>query len=146
MCRDAIRLVSEQILTILIAHARGTKPVTKRVSKIMDPNLWQLRLVPREFPSPVQNALRRPAPTGEDELGVFAPLFVISPKVAIAAATRSGKPVPGTAARAMLLQVSGPGERFQVILDRVSVGAGRFRCFGNGDAPALATQFKNPDR
>ena len=38
------------------------------------------------------------------------------------------------------------GERFQVILDRVSVGAGCFRCFGNGDPPALTAQWASPDR
>jgi hypothetical protein len=45
----------------------------------------------------------------------------------------------------VLLQVSGAGERSKMILDRVSVGAGCFRCFGNGDAPTLAAEFENPD-
>jgi hypothetical protein len=40
---------------------------------------------------------------GEDEFQVSALFFIISPKDVIAGATRSGKPVPGTAARAMLL-------------------------------------------
>jgi hypothetical protein len=37
----------------------------------------------------------------------------------------------------------GTGERFEMILDRVPVCTDRFNCFGDGDTPALAAQFKN---
>ena len=48
-------------------------------------------------------------------------------------------------ARAMLLQMPGACECFKMILDRVSVGAGCFCCFGDGHAPALAAEFENLD-
>ena len=48
----------------------------ERVPKIVNSNHLQPGSFPCELPSPIVNALRRVATIGEDELGVFTPLFV----------------------------------------------------------------------
>jgi len=53
--------------------------MAERMPKIVNSNHLQPGSFPCEFPSPIVNALRRVATIGEDELGVFTPLFVDDP-------------------------------------------------------------------
>ena len=53
------------------------------------------------------------------------------------------KTVPGAPACAVLLDMSGALERFQVILDCVAVGSGDRDRVGDGDPAALTAQFQN---
>ena len=73
---DPIGLVAEKILTILITHTGGTKPMPERVPKIVNSNHLQPGSLPCEFLSPIVNALRRVATVGEDELGVYSTLII----------------------------------------------------------------------
>jgi len=55
----------------------------------------------------------------------------------------SVKSVPAAASGAMPPQVASVCKCFDMILDRVAVGASGFHCFGHGDAPATAAQLQN---
>lgn len=65
--------------------------------------------------------------------------FMAGHKIAIGFS--SANSVPAAAPGAMSCQVASVCKCFNMILDRVAVGASGFHCFGHGDAPATAAQL-----
>ena len=59
---------------------------------------------------------------------------------------RSSESIPGSSSRTVLLNVAGFLQSFQVILDRVAIGAGRLRGMSDGHTASFTAKLENQYR